>query len=539
MNAAYSFVFALSLATVLMPVLIRVAGPLGLTDRGGGRKIHTGLTPRTGGVAIVLGALVPASLLVPMRTDLQAYVVAAALLFVFGLLDDRFSLDFRLKLLGQTIAALIVTVLGGTVIVHMPFVPDGVWIAPLALSFTILALVGVTNAVNLSDGLDGLAGGISLFAVGCLAILAYRADDLPVVTLCMAVIGATFGFLRFNTHPARLFMGDSGSQFLGFSAAVLAVIVTQRSDPALSPLLPLLILGLPILDTLTVMFGRLARGQSPFVADRTHLHHRLLDTGLNQYEAVALIYSAQFTLVVLAYLLRYGADWVVLAVYATFCLIVFLGIRSLESYQVRLRGREQTDSPLLRAAGRVRATRVMTEAPLAVLNVAIPLIFSLGAVVVPGVGADVGLLAAGLLGALLLSLSFKAIPFFAIERLGAFVTAVTVVYFLNKDGWLSDLCMYCGPAIFSILALMIAVWVRFSSQRFTLNTQDVLILLIAAAVPSLPGLGLEYLGIVALESLILFYGIEILVQERDRRWDPLRVSLIVALVALSVRGLFF
>ena len=133
MQAAYAFVLALSLASVLIPVLIRVAGPLGLTDRGGGRKIHTGLTPRTGGIAIVLGALAPALLWVPLRTDLRAFLIAAAVLFVFGLLDDRFNLDFRLKLLGQGIAALIVVVLGGTLIAHMPFLSEDVWTLALAV----------------------------------------------------------------------------------------------------------------------------------------------------------------------------------------------------------------------------------------------------------------------------------------------------------------------------------------------------------------------------------------------------------------------
>ena len=157
--------------------------------------------------------------------------------------------------------------------------------------------------------------------------------------------------------------------------------------------------------------------------------------------------------------------------------------------------------------------------------------------VVPGVGADVGVLALGLLVALLVSLWFKSIPFFAIERLTAFVVAVTVVYFLNRDDWLRDLCAPCAYLVFGGLAFTIAVWVRFSSQRFKVNTQDILILLIAVAIPSLPDLGIKDLGRVALESLILFYGIEVLVEERDRHWDALRVSLILALAALAVRGL--
>jgi UDP-GlcNAc:undecaprenyl-phosphate GlcNAc-1-phosphate transferase len=318
---------------------------------------------------------------------------------------------------------------------------------------------------------------------------------------------------------------------------VLAIIVTQRSDPVLSPVIPILLLGLPILDTLTVMVGRLARGQSPFAADRTHLHHRLLDAGLNQYEAVALIYAAQFMLAVLAYLLRYSADWVVLGVYLVFCGGVLTALRVLVGHRLRLHARAASQSPFHRLERHLRETRLLTRAPFSLLGAAIPLILAGGALVVPGVGPDVGVLALGLLVALLVSLWSKSIPFFAIERLTGFVVAVTVVYFLNRDGWLRDLCAPCGYLVFCGLALTIAVWVRFSSQRFKINTQDILILLIAITIPSLPDLGIKHLGRVALETLILFYGIEVLVEERDRHWDALRVSLILALAALAVRGL--
>jgi UDP-GlcNAc:undecaprenyl-phosphate GlcNAc-1-phosphate transferase len=538
-QSAYAFILALSLASALIPLLIRFAGPLGMVDLGGGRKVHSGATPRTGGIAIVLGTLLTGLLWMPSRTDLGAFAAAAALLFVFGVLDDRFNLDFRLKLLGQTLAALIVTVLGGAVILQMPFVPEQTWPVALAVPFTVLALVGVTNALNLSDGLDGLAGGISLLAVGCLGLLAYQAGDKPVVTLAMAVMGATFGFLRFNSHPARLFMGDSGSQFLGFSAGVLAVVVTQRSDPTLSPVLPLLLLGLPILDTLTAMVRRIARGQSPFAADRTHLHHRLMDAGLNQYEAVALIYGTQFLLAILAYVLRHSADWVVLSTYLVLCAAMLGCLGLLEHHKLHLLTRDAGASPLMRFATHLRETRLLTQVPFVVLGVAIPAVLAIGALVVPGVGKDVGVLAAVLLALLLIVLSTKSVPFFAIERLAAFVTAVTVVYFLNRDGWLKDLCAPCGYLLFGWLAMTTAVWMRFSSHRFKINTQDILILLIAVTIPTLPELAFRQFGRIALETLILFYGIEVLMEERERRWDALRISLLLALAALATKGLLF
>ena len=153
-------------------------------------------------------------------------------------------------------------------------------------------LVGITNAINLSDGLDGLAGGVTFLSLAAIAVLTYIAVDAGFMLLAtMSIMGSILGFLRFNTFPARIFMGDGGSQFLGFSAGVLAILLTQSSNTALSPALPLLILGLPILDTLMVMGERIYEGRSPFVADRKHIHHRLLALGFHHYEAVVTIYA--------------------------------------------------------------------------------------------------------------------------------------------------------------------------------------------------------------------------------------------------------
>jgi UDP-GlcNAc:undecaprenyl-phosphate GlcNAc-1-phosphate transferase len=149
-----------------------LAGRAGLTDAPGGRKVHQKVVPRTGGIAIFIGFLAPVLVWVPMREDLRALLLGAALLFFFGLLDDRFNLDYRAKLLGQVLAALVVTVGGGVVIRHLPFLPGATLSSTLGIPLTVFVLTGVTNAVNLSDGLDGLAGGISLLIMSAIALLA-------------------------------------------------------------------------------------------------------------------------------------------------------------------------------------------------------------------------------------------------------------------------------------------------------------------------------------------------------------------------------
>ncbi len=536
-QAAYAFVLSLFLSMALIPPLVRIANRLGFTDKGGGRKVHEGVIPRIGGVAIYIGFLVPVLLWVPLRQDIHSFVVASAVVFAFGVLDDRFNLDYRIKLLGQALAVLIVTLYGGILIQRVPFLPDGILPNMLALPFTILVLVGVTNAVNLSDGLDGLAGGISLLAVGCLVLLAWYGGDGAVVILGLSVIGALFGFLRFNTFPARLFMGDTGSQFLGFSVGVLSVIVTQHSNPALSPVLPLLIIGLPILDTLKVMIGRIARGCSPFAADRTHLHHRLLASGLNQYEAVSLVYATQLLLVVCAYFLRYSFDGVILLTYGVFCIVVLLVVKRLERYHGHLRARKEHKITLLRLITRLREMRTFVQGPLLVLSTSIPLFLTFGAVVASPVSGDIGLLAMALAVTLLLAIFIRPMPFFFLERLAAYSAAATVTYLVAQSEWLMEACGICIHGFFAFLALTTAIWVRFSSTYFRVSTLDVLILLTALTIPSLQGLGLKHLGIVVLESIILFYGIEVVMQERGRTWDLLRIGILASLTVLALKGL--
>ena len=201
--------------------------------------------------------------------------------------------------------------------VHLP-----VWIG---IPLTVIVIVGATNAINLSDGLDGLAGGISIMSFICIAYLAYLGGDFMVVLLSIAMIGAIFGFLRFNTHPATLFMGDAGSQFLGFWAISLSLKITQGNHE-FNRLLPMMILGMPILDTISVMLGRIASGKSPFVADKNHLHHRLMKLGFSHSETVFLIYALQACMVTSAYLMRKGTEWLVLASCLCFGATALLGL---------------------------------------------------------------------------------------------------------------------------------------------------------------------------------------------------------------------
>jgi UDP-GlcNAc:undecaprenyl-phosphate GlcNAc-1-phosphate transferase len=298
-----------------------------------------------------------------------------------------------------------------------------------------------------------------------------------------------------------------------------------------------LVLGLPILDMLRVMVSRIARGQSPFVADRTHLHHRLLESGLSQYETVSLVYGVQFVLVVLAYLLRYSLDGAILLTYVGICGLVLLGMREAETHAEYLRSRTKRQDVLRRLVARASRTGLFAQVPLKILRVTVPFLLVIGALDASSVGTDIPVLSAVLFGILLVSLLVKSVPFFMIERLSAYATAATVTFLLERSEGLMRECEVCIHLVYAALALVIALWVRVSTSHFKVSSLDVLILLAALVAPSLRGLGLRDIGVVALESIVLFYAIEVILQERERGWDPLRVGVLTTLGILAVRGL--
>ncbi|HBH80185.1 MAG TPA: hypothetical protein DDY39_10195, partial [Nitrospira sp.] len=204
----------------------------------------------------------------------------------------------------------------------------------ISVPLTLMVIVGVTNAVNLSDGLDGLAGGLSLLSFAGIAYLAFQANESLLALLMVSILGGLLGFLRFNTYPARIFMGDAGSQFLGHYLAVAAILLTDATRTAYSPLLALFLWGVPLLDTAGVMIHRYLQGRSPFIGDRSHVHHRLLASGLSHGQAVTLIYAVHALMVGCAYVLRWQPEWLLVAVYLVFVLgllSVFMRIPKLPS----------------------------------------------------------------------------------------------------------------------------------------------------------------------------------------------------------------
>ena len=299
----YLFVYlgSLFLALVITPVIIWLARRLKAADHPGVRTVHKKPIPRVGGVAIFVSMI---CLIVPVLflhnaigqsfRSIQLKVItllcAAAFMFVIGVIDDIKGLRARVKLLAQLAAAITVCAVG----IRIESVAVADW---LTLDFgwfswplTLLWIVGITNAINLSDGLDGLAAGISAVACGVIAIFAVYSGQVVMAVLMLALLGSLSGFLFFNFNPAKIFMGDCGSMFLGFTIASSSVMCATKSSALVGLALPVLVLGIPIFDTLFSMLRRFLERRSMFAPDRSHFHHKLLDLGLKQRHAVIVIY---------------------------------------------------------------------------------------------------------------------------------------------------------------------------------------------------------------------------------------------------------
>ncbi|MFQ5456839.1 MAG: glycosyltransferase family 4 protein [Myxococcota bacterium] len=302
---------AAALVTLFATPLARHAAlRLGVVDRPGARKVHMTPMPLLGGLALAAGFAAGCVLGFGLDGEriigspLMGLAAGAFLILLLGVYDDRFGADAKLKLSVQTLAAILVVASGSRIaILTNPL--GGHWhLGVLAVPISILWIVGITNAMNLIDGLDGLATGIG--AIVSLTLLAIAIPDpvtfIPITAAALA--GACLGFLRFNFPPARIFLGDTGSLLLGFLIAVIGMQGFLKGATALALLVPLLAVGLPVIDTALAILRRSARRTHLFRADREHLHHRLVRIGLSQRQAVAVMYWVSVFLALTALTLR-------------------------------------------------------------------------------------------------------------------------------------------------------------------------------------------------------------------------------------------
>lgn len=321
-SALFAFAIAVAITALLTPVVRRLALAIGAVDAPTARRVHAIRIPRMGGIAIVIGFFVPvvglfaldtqgARLLFAQPRIVGGLVLGSLLIVGLGLCDDILGVGAKRKLTIQVLAASIAFASGLRIeAISLP------WVGPIALGWlsfpaTLFWFCAIVNALNLIDGLDGLAAGVAFFACITNVVVAFLGHNVSTALLSSTLAGAILGFLFYNFNPARIFMGDSGSMFLGFVLAGISLLGsgTQKSPTLIAILVPVLALGLPLMDMLLAIVRRFLQRRSIFAADRGHIHHRLLELGLTHRRAVLALYGISSLFTVLALVVHVGRSW--------------------------------------------------------------------------------------------------------------------------------------------------------------------------------------------------------------------------------------
>ncbi|MBV8144375.1 MAG: undecaprenyl/decaprenyl-phosphate alpha-N-acetylglucosaminyl 1-phosphate transferase [Gammaproteobacteria bacterium] len=538
MNPFFDLTLAVAVSMLIIPLMRRVAPRLGLVDMPDPRKVHTVPIPRVGGWGITLGTLLPLLLVFKLEPLVQSYVIGCLVLFVFGIWDDARTIGHWPKFIGQLAAAGAVVFYGNLWVSRVPFI-DGALPAELGKPFTMFALIGVINAINHSDGLDGLAGGESVLSLLALAILGYMSGSALVLGCSLATIGGIFGFLRYNSHPAHVFMGDSGSQVLGFTLGFLVVYLTQIANHSVSAALPLLILGLPLADILSVLYQRVHGGMNWFKATRNHVHHRLLQVGFDHYETVVIIYLIQAGFVVSAVLVRYESDLVVTLIYAAGIVPLFWALSRAERRHWPIRS---VESRVTQAVDLLKRSRAVIKGPLLLIAGLTPIVMLVTALGMARVPPDFAVAAAVLAVLPATQLLWPQAMRPALLRLAVYATAIFPAYLLiSSPEAISSGARVLIAVITLVLALAIVVYVRFGAeQRFGTTPTDYLIVCGVVALMVFGGIEVNSRAVVeaVLLAPVLSYACEVIVGTAPRSACRrlLQCSTLGSLLIIALRG---
>ncbi len=319
-HIAMLVVIAAAVTFALTPVVRAASLHFGLVDQPGGRKVHTGEISRLGGIAMFAGFCTALAvqyageihfgwrgLVAIGGAQVGGVIAGLGIIFAVGLLDDIVTLEPGPKLIGQIVAALVVIGSGVRIdFIGHPFGSGLIALGLLGIPLTLVYIVGFANVINLIDGLDGLAAGVTAIAATTFLVLAMQSNQPVAAIFAAALIGACVGFLRYNFNPASIFMGDSGAMFLGFALASISLLGVMKSVAAIALAVPLLIIGVPIFDTASAIIRRIRHKRPIQEADRGHIHHRLLGRGFDQRQTVLIIYVWSAALAVGGYAVRFA-----------------------------------------------------------------------------------------------------------------------------------------------------------------------------------------------------------------------------------------
>jgi len=541
MNPFFQLTLAVTVSMLIIPLARRFAPRLGLVDLPDPRKVHTAPIPRVGGWGITLGTLVPLLLVFRLDPLLQSFLIGCVTLFAFGIWDDARNIGHWTKFAGQLVAAGTVVYYGDLWVSRVPFI-DSALPAALGKPFTVFALVGVINAINHSDGLDGLAGGESILSLMALATLGYMSGSPLILGISLATIGGIFGFLRYNSHPAYVFMGDCGSQVLGFTLGFLVVSLTQVANTALSAALPLLVLGIPIADILSVLYQRIRGGMNWFRATRNHMHHRLMELGFHHYETVVIIYSMQAALVLCAVLARYQSDATVALLYASGIAGLFCALTVAEHRGWRVPRARGVESRLAHAVTALKASRAILKGPLLVIMVITPVVMLCSALWLARVPSDFAVAAALLAVVPAVQLLWPRLVWPALLRLAIYAAAIFPAYLLlSFPQAIPPSLQSLTITVIAVLTVAIVVYVRFSAEeRFGATPTDYLIVCGVVALIIYGSIEVNSRNVVeaVLLATVLMYACEVLVGSTSGTSSRrlLQYSTLGTLLIITLRG---
>ncbi|POA07885.1 glycosyltransferase family 4 protein [Staphylococcus carnosus] len=300
-------VFSMIVSLILTPIVIKISVELDIMDKPNFRKVHTKPVSVLGGTVILFSFMLGIWIGHPIEREVIPLILGTIIMYLVGLIDDVYNLKPILKLLGQCIAALVVVYYGVTIdFIQLSF--GTIHFGILSVPFTVFWIIAITNAINLIDGLDGLAAGVSTIAFMTIGFIAILQADIFIIMICSVMIGSLIGFLFYNFHPAKIFLGDSGSLHLGFIISFLSLL-GFKNITFFSLFFPIVILAVPFIDTLFAMIRRARKGQKIMQADKSHLHHKLLKLGYTHRQTVILIYSIAILFSISSIILYLSQPW--------------------------------------------------------------------------------------------------------------------------------------------------------------------------------------------------------------------------------------
>lgn len=538
------FIISLFLTIAIIPIVKRVAFRVNLVDQPGERKVHVLPMPRSGGIAMALGAIIPVLIWVPMDNMIRAVHIGCLMIVIIGVIDDVKNLKYFYKFMAQIGGALVVIFYGNIRIESLgDMVPAG-FVLPVFVSvaLTVLFIVGVTNAINLSDGLDGLAGGISMLSFVTIGFFAYKCGNIPIAIMSLSVVGAILGFLRFNTYPAIVFMGDAGSQMLGFLCVVFTLVLTQSNTPY-SEITPLFLIGFPILDTLTVMVERISNGSSPFKADKNHFHHKLMKLGLYHSESVLVIYFLQAVFISCAFLLRFYSNWSNLIVFMALAggIVFCFTIAEKKKFMFRSGNGRYLGAKSLLAS--FAGEQVSIRIAFTTLKWALATVFLFQCIIPENMPWYMFWGAVFFILLILATKIFKPEIKKDVLRIALYSTIPMLIYFSTTEisSWMTAKMIFVNNAVFVSLILLVIVTLNLTRRKkgFKINPLDFLIFIVIIIFPNLPTVHLENpdIKVVVAKVLILFFSYDVFLGELRNKDTFLDNSLIAAFAVVALKAL--